>query len=260
MCRSHQKREQLEAFFAAFSGRMKATSDGGPLVDMRDARVQSFLATLDEHEGHRSARAMLQALLVDNGATITGTGTDTSSSHAAVAGTEEADLASVWSQLPLGLDPAAGDLKPFRAARKRQQVLSVCRHSIRLLLALALLPPADPNAVKADKPFHIVEFGAGSGHVGLLLAHLCRCLPGAWHVTLLDRKGFGITQMEARISDAGLADVASCIEGDCTDFIGRPFDFGVSLHSCGLLTDLAMQACVKASAAFVLCPCCYGQL
>ena len=38
------------------------------------------------------------------------------------------------------------------------------------------------------------------------------------------------------------------------------FDLGVSLHSCGLLTDGSLEACVLHRAAFALCPCCYGQI
>jgi hypothetical protein len=37
------------------------------------------------------------------------------------------------------------------------------------------------------------------------------------------------------------------------------FHLGISLHSCGVLTDAALALCLRNRAAFCLCPCCYGQ-
>ena len=36
------------------------------------------------------------------------------------------------------------------------------------------------------------------------------------------------------------------------------FDVGVSLHACGLATDLVIEQCIRSKASIVLCPCCYG--
>uniref|UniRef100_A0A8C4W1V3 Glutathione S-transferase C-terminal domain containing n=1 Tax=Gopherus evgoodei TaxID=1825980 RepID=A0A8C4W1V3_9SAUR len=32
----------------------------------------------------------------------------------------------------------------------------------------------------------------------------------------------------------------------------------VALHACGIATDMVIEHCIKAHAAFVICPCCYG--
>lgn len=82
--------------------------------------------------------------------------------------------------------------------------------------------------------------------------------PG-WTATLLDRKGHGITQAEGRVISAGLDDVVSLFEGDAGTY-NSPFNLGVSLHSCGALSDVAQKVCLAAAAAYILCPCCYGQL
>jgi len=66
------------------------------------------------------------------------------------------------------LHPAAGDVEPARASRKVAQIASLVR------AALLIARPGDV----------IVEFGAGGGHLGLVLAHL---LPDC-RVLLLDRK------------------------------------------------------------------------
>ena len=75
---------------------------------------------------------------------------------------------------------------------------------------------------------------------------------------MLDRKGHGITQAESRVITAGLDNVVSLFEGDAGTFTAA-FDLGVSLHSCGALSDVAQNVCIAAKAAYILCPCCYGQ-
>ena len=52
----------------------------------------------------------------------------------------------------------------------------------------------------------IVEFGAGSGHLGILLAHL---LP-ACHVVLVERNLFRANMARLRVAQAGLHNVELC--------------------------------------------------
>lgn len=52
---------------------------------------------------------------------------------------------------------------------------------------------------------------------------------------------------------------ARTFNGDVRD-LEDDFDLGISLHSCGSLTDIALDMCIEKSSAFVLVPCCYGQL
>lgn len=40
----------------------------------------------------------------------------------------------------------------------------------------------------------------------------------------------------------------------------EPFSIGIALHACGAATDVSMQKCVQAGAAFVLAPCCIGKV
>lgn len=44
------------------------------------------------------------------------------------------------------------------------------------------------------------------------------------------------------------------------DYFKGKFDVGVSLHACGVATDLVIQACIENCASFVSCPCCYGSV
>ena len=44
------------------------------------------------------------------------------------------------------------------------------------------------------------------------------------------------------------------------DYFRGSFDIGVSVHACGVATDLVLKMCVDNRADFVSCPCCYGKV
>ena len=152
-----------------------------------------------------------------------------------------------WDALPSGLDPfykETSKLPEDRALRKRQQIESVLYYSLPLI--------KDGDTV--------CDFGAGAGHIGLLIAYFkpsCR-------VVLVEHNPEKHEMVYGRIKHLesnGIycsVDIYNTIE----DFqrSGRPLDLGVSLHSCGLLTDMTLEYCVRKRAKYVLVPCCYGQI
>ena len=142
---------------------------------------------------------------------------------------------------PEGLDPSAGDLNEERADRKRQQILSLAAHALTLL----------------DAGDTCVEFGAGRGHLGLLIAHL---RPEV-HVILVEIKEFACNGARARIATLGASNV-SVYCGSIDDFAqsGTLFDCAVGLHLCGLLTDSVLDLASARGAKCALVPCCYGQI
>jgi hypothetical protein len=96
-------------------------------------------------------------------------------------------LPIAWASLPAGLDPACGDLPAARAARKRAQLESLVHVVSRVCR------PGD----------RIVEFGAGTGHLGLLLAFLLpRC-----RVVLVERLAYRAELAQVRAARAGLGNV-----------------------------------------------------
>lgn len=44
------------------------------------------------------------------------------------------------------------------------------------------------------------------------------------------------------------------------DYFKGSFEVGVSLHACGVATDLVLETCIRRGASFVSCPCCYGSI
>ena len=151
---------------------------------------------------------------------------------------EVAVTPTAWTELHPTLDPGAGGLSDHRAARKRQQI-----DNLRELVA-RVVGPGDT----------IVEFGAGGGHVGLVLA---AAFPEC-SVMLLDRRQQSLARAQQRAKASGLRNVTT-FYGDVCEF-DREFDVGVGLHCCGVFTDVALWKCVERGAAYVFCPCCYGKI
>ena len=68
---------------------------------------------------------------------------------------------------PAGLDPADGELDERRDTRKKEQLVSVAQHVLSL--------------IETSGAQRVVEVGAGSGHLGLLIAYLRpHCSPQAY--------------------------------------------------------------------------------
>ena len=139
------------------------------------------------------------------------------------------------------LDPAAGELDPERAARKRDQILSAAAYAVRLLR---------PNDC-------CVEFGSGQGHLGLLIA----CARPDVTVTLVEVKQYSCDGARTRMESLRLRN-CSVFCGTVDEFAasGAALSCAVGLHLCGLLTDSVLELAIARAAAVALVPCCYGQL
>jgi hypothetical protein len=44
------------------------------------------------------------------------------------------------------------------------------------------------------------------------------------------------------------------------EYFNEPFSIGLSLHACGVATDLVLRKCWKIRASFICSPCCYGKI
>ena len=144
---------------------------------------------------------------------------------------------------PEGLEPSSGKLDEQRNMRKKEQIGSAAAHALSLI---------DRTGSQ-----RVVEVGAGSGHLGLLLAYL----RPTCHVTLVEIKEYSCEVARARISTLGLAN-ASVAQGSMDEFArtGEQFDMIVGLHCCGLLTDAMLSMALERRAAACIIPCCYGQI
>jgi hypothetical protein len=142
-----------------------------------------------------------------------------------------------WSKIPSEANPMSGALPENRAYRKCDQLENLAKAVIKLVGA---------------KQCRIVDFCSGSGHLGILLAHL---LPNST-VILVENKELSLVRAKERIVKMQLDNVI-ILQSNLDYFVGG-FDIGVSLHACGVATDLVIQNCIKNKAHFVCCPCCYG--
>ncbi|XP_049899345.1 glutathione S-transferase C-terminal domain-containing protein [Epinephelus moara] len=141
-----------------------------------------------------------------------------------------------WDSLPEAINPAEGKMSNIRAARKRQQLNNL----VAMVTELA-------------RPGHtVVDFCSGTGHVGIVLAHT---LPDC-QVILIENKEESLVRAQSRSAELGLKNIGF-IQANLDYFTGS-FHIGVALHACGVATDMVMEHCIQAGAAFVISPCCYG--
>lgn len=149
-----------------------------------------------------------------------------------------AELNLDWSVVPYDATPEGGFLPPARLKKKHEQLQNMCKPVMKL-------------AKSGDV---IVDFCSGSGHLGILVAYL---LPYCT-VVLLENKEESLKRAKERVKRLKLTNVEFY---QCNlDYFKGHFDIGMSLHACGVATDLVIRQCIKEKAIFVCCPCCYGSL
>uniref|UniRef100_A0A8C4SK01 Glutathione S-transferase C-terminal domain-containing protein n=1 Tax=Erpetoichthys calabaricus TaxID=27687 RepID=A0A8C4SK01_ERPCA len=141
-----------------------------------------------------------------------------------------------WNGLPTAVNPTEGDMSSHRALRKQQQLNNL------LSTVIDLAKPGNT----------LVDFCSGGGHVGIVLAYK---LP-ACQVILIENKEESLIRAKKRCDALGLNNVGF-IQANLDYFKGS-FQVGVALHACGVATDMVIEHCMKANAAFVISPCCYG--
>jgi len=143
-----------------------------------------------------------------------------------------------WTGIPQEVNPSEGELDPGRALRKRQQI----ENMVSLIL---------PLLSSGDK---IVEFCAGGGHLGIVVAYLrpdCQ-------VVLVENKEESIDRALTRIQRLKLQNVSIFLSN--LEHYNGSFNVGTALHACGSATDLVLRKCLTAKASFVISPCCYGSI
>ncbi|XP_037113859.1 glutathione S-transferase C-terminal domain-containing protein isoform X2 [Syngnathus acus] len=146
------------------------------------------------------------------------------------------DWALPWDSLPDAINPTEGKMSKIRTVRKRQQLNNL------VAMVTQLAKPGDT----------VVDFCSGTGHMGIVLAHalpLCQ-------VILIENKEESLIRAHGRSLELGLENIGF-IQANLDYFTG-PFQIGVALHACGVATDMVMEHCIQAGAAFVISPCCYG--
>lgn len=143
-----------------------------------------------------------------------------------------------WDAVPLDAKPEGGKLPTKRIDRKKHQLECLANEVV------SLAQPGDT----------IVDFCSGTGHLGILLAFL---LPECT-IYLLENKEESQQLAMDRVQRLGMKNV---VFFRCNlDYFEARFDVGVSLHACGVASDIVLEKCFNRKAKFVCCPCCYGKL
>ncbi|TRZ14827.1 hypothetical protein HGM15179_012269 [Zosterops borbonicus] len=141
-----------------------------------------------------------------------------------------------WTSLPSAVSPGEGKMSRDRALRKQQQLNN---------LVAAVTKLAKPGDL-------IVDFCSGGGHVGIVLAYM---MPSC-QVILIENKELSLIRAKDRSDELGLNNIWF-IQANL-DYFNGTFNIGVALHACGVATDMVIEHCLRARAAFVISPCCYG--
>lgn len=147
------------------------------------------------------------------------------------------DMGFHWSTIPLEANPSGGALPVKRVNRKQEQLENLAKAVVK---------------IAGIERYKIVDFCSGSGHLGILLAVL---LPNC-KIVLVENKEHSLSRARERILNLKLKNVV--IVQSNLDYFRDSFDIGVTLHACGVATDLVIQNCINNKAHFVVCPCCYG--
>ncbi|XP_033118014.1 glutathione S-transferase C-terminal domain-containing protein-like [Anneissia japonica] len=147
-----------------------------------------------------------------------------------------ANIKILWDELPPQVHPAYGDVPSGRSERKCQQIENI-------VAAVKLI--AEPG----DK---VVDFCSGGGHLGIVLASV---LPEC-HIILVESKEVSLTKGLNRVKELGLKNATFYLGN--IDYYHGSFNIGVSLHACGVATDMVITRCVQTNASFASSPCCYG--
>ncbi|XP_063041597.1 glutathione S-transferase C-terminal domain-containing protein [Engraulis encrasicolus] len=141
-----------------------------------------------------------------------------------------------WEDLPTAVNPSTGKMSDTRAIRKCQQLNNL------VAMVTQLVHPGDT----------VVDFCSGGGHVGIVLAHMHpQC-----QVILVENKEESLVRARERCTTLNLTNIGF-IQANLDYYIGS-FQIGVALHACGVATDMVLERCLQAGAAFVISPCCYG--
>ena len=141
-----------------------------------------------------------------------------------------------WPEMPAAADPGRGGrLRGARASRKRAHVEAF----------LAVLP-----ALLAGGGTRVVDVGCGTGNLAAPLAEF-------YDVVAVDVNAEPLrllSEREPRVE---------CVEADAVALVGGDLfgaDAVVSLHACGAVSDLALDAALERRVPFAISPCCLGKL
>jgi len=152
-----------------------------------------------------------------------------------------------WSECPSELDPAhGGKLTALRMNRKRATVEAFL-HVLK-----------DGIIGQEASSFQLYDMGSGTGNLILPLTWWLREMGFEdMNAVAVDRNNRSLELLEERASTLPIESL--CIDmNEISDL--SPSAVVVSLHACGIASDLALKTAVESSLPFVISPCCIGKV
>jgi hypothetical protein len=151
-----------------------------------------------------------------------------------------------FNTLPFSVDPASMMSGKDQRGRDASVKIEKKRNQVRSMLQIIL------NLIKDGDT--AVEFAAGSGYIGLVLAALRPNI----NVILMDQNPVSMQYARSRAMKASLNNI-KCVVGDIRDFhVEGGYQIGFALHACGSASDYALDHCIQNKANYVIAPCCAG--
>ena len=151
-----------------------------------------------------------------------------------------------WNILPFSVDPKSMMTGKDQRGRDASVKINKKRAQVQSMLSIILPLIKDGDVA--------VEFAAGSGYIGLVLA----ALRPKVKVILMDQNPVSMQYAQSRAIKGNLLNV-ECVVGDIRDFVVEGgYQIGFALHACGAASDYCLDHCIQNNAAYVLAPCCAG--
>ena len=152
-----------------------------------------------------------------------------------------------WDEVPIAIQPKWLLDRSKKSTKNRQKATKWKVAQIETFYAILKQMCASAKSLK------IVDFGSGSGALGLMMAYLFPMHT----VVCVECEASRVELTKKRASLSGITNMEFIC--DYIQNVNISFDVGIGAHLCGVATDLAQIQCFRNKASFVLLSCCNGK-
>ncbi|MBL8322844.1 MAG: SAM-dependent methyltransferase [Acinetobacter sp.] len=158
------------------------------------------------------------------------------------------DQDSPFLQL-LGIADAKAQIIPSMARKWKQinKFVEICAGAVEQIQG-------------ADRPLHVVDFGAGKGYLTFALYDYLAKQLQAPFVTGVELNPKMVEFCREAAEASGFAQL-DFFQGDVRTYAPKQLDVMIALHACDVATDFAIHSGIRLNAQMIMCaPCCHKEL